>query len=145
MSSMKAPSAEIKNWVATVENYKEVMMYLRKMDDYHNILETKLKESLAKSGNSDDTVESDGEEEGPTGSVEVVRERTGKYLIKITTDQESSAVVVRATRKGSKTIVFRATTNQSGSINIRTTRKLAGWTVTLLADNQVLASARQIN
>jgi hypothetical protein len=145
MSSMKAPAAEVKNWVATVENYKEVMMYLRKMDDYHNILETKLKESLAKSGNSDDTVESDGEEEGPTGSVEVVRERTGKYLIKITTDQESSAVVVRATRKGSKSIVFRATTNQSGSINIRTTRKLAGWTVTLLADNQVLASARQIN
>ena len=145
MVSMKAPSAEVKNWAGTIENYKEVMMYLRKMDDYHNILETKLKESLAKSGNSDDTVESDGEEEGPTGSVEVVREKTGKYLIKIATDQESSAVVVRATKKGSKSIIFRATTNETGSINIRTSRKLAGWTVTLLADNQVLASARQIS
>ena len=145
MLMMKPNSTDAKNWSATGENYKEVLAYSRKIDDYYNILVGKLKESLAKSGNSDDTVESDGEEEGPTGSVEVVRERTGKYLIKITTDQESSAVVVRATRKGSKSIVFRATTNQSGSINIRTSRKLAGWTVTLLADNQVLASARQIN
>ena len=144
MASLKAPAAEIKNWSTSVENYKEVMMYMRKLDDYHNILETKLKESLAKSGNSEETIDSDGEEEGPTGSVEVVREKTGKYLIKISTDQESSAVVVRATRKGSKTIVFRATTNQTGSINIRTTRKLAGWTVTLFADNEVLASDRQI-
>jgi hypothetical protein len=144
MASMKASAAEIKNWSTSVENYKEVMMYMRKLDDYHNILETKLKESLAKSGNSEETIDSDGEEEGPTGSVEVVREKTGKYLIKISTDQESSAVVVRATRKGSKTVVFRATTNQTGSINIRTTRKLAGWTVTLFANNEVLGSDRQI-
>jgi len=145
MVSMKAPSAEIRNWAATVENYKEVMTYLRKMDDYHNILESKLKESLAKSGNSSDVVDSDGEEEGPTGSVEVVKEKTGRYLIKISTDQESSAVVVRATRKGSKSIVFRATTNEAGNISIRTTRKLAGWTVTLLADNEVIARAQQID
>jgi hypothetical protein len=144
MASMKAPAAEIKNWSASVENYKEVMMYMRKFDDYHNILETKLKESLAKSGNLEETIDSDGEEEGPTGSIEVVREKTGKYLIKISTDQESTAVIARATKKGSKTIVFRATTNQTGSINIRTTRKLAGWTVTLFANNEVLASDRQI-
>ena len=145
MLMMNPNSSEAKNWSAAGENYKEVLVISRKLDEYHNILVGKLKESLAKAGNSSDVVDSDGEEEGPTGSVEVVRERTGKYLIKITTDQESSAVVVRATRKGSKSIVFRATTNDSGNISIRTTRKLAGWTVTLLADNQVLASARQID
>lgn len=145
MLMMNPNSSEAKNWSAAGENYKEVLVYSRKLDEYHSILVGKLKESLAKSGNSSDVVDSDGEEEGPTGSVEVVKEKTGRYLIKISTDQESSAVVVRATKKGSKSIVFRATTNDSGNISIRTTRKLAGWTVTLLADNEVIARARQID
>ena len=88
---------------------------------------------------SDNVVtEDDGSEEDPSGSIEASRDNSGRYVIQVTTNQEESDVVIRATRAGQKTIVFRQTTDTNGEIRFRTSRRLAGWTVTLYFEDQVL-------
>ena len=91
--------------------------------------------------NSDNVIEDDGAEEDPIGSVSVVRESGGKFLIRVKSNQESSAMVVRASKSGQKTITFKVVTNSIGVASIRTTRKLSSWRITLLFEDEVLARA----
>jgi len=62
----------------------------------------------------DNVIEDDGVEEDPVGEVSVVKESGGKFLIRVKSNQESSAMVIRATKSGQKTITFKVVTNSVG-------------------------------
>jgi hypothetical protein len=132
-------STERSTWLKAGSAYNSVVELMDKLTSYYPIWLKSIENSYAR--NSDNVIEDDGAEEDPFGSVSVVKESGGKFLIRVKSNQESSAMVVRATKSGQKTITFRVVTNSVGAASIRTTRKLSGWRITLLFEDEVLARA----
>ena len=132
-------STERSTWLKAGSAYNSVVQLMDQLISYYPMWLKSIENSYAR--NSDNVIEDDGAEEDPIGSVSVVRESGGKFLIRVKSNQESSAMVVRASKSGQKTITFKAVTNSIGSASIRTTRKLSGWRITLLFEDEVLARA----
>jgi len=131
-------STERSTWLKAGSAYNSVVQLMDQLISYPMWLKS-IENSYAR--NSDNVIEDDGAEEDPFGSVSVVRESGGKFLIRIKSNQEGSDMVVRATKSGQKTITFKVVTNSVGAASIRTTRKLSGWKITLLFEDEVLARA----
>jgi hypothetical protein len=94
--------------------------------------------SAAKPVVPDRTVEDDGVEEEPTGSITVRKSSTGQYSILISTNLGSDEVRVAASKKGAKTIRWNVTTNEAGKVTIKTGRALSGFKLTLFYDDEAL-------
>jgi hypothetical protein len=139
MSNSTSNSTDRSTWVKAASAYTSVVQLMEQLISYYPMWLKSIEISYGK--NSDIVVEDNGVEEDPAGSVTVVRESGGKFLIRVNTNQESSAVVVRASKSGQKTIIFKVATNTVGAASIRTSRKLAGWRITLLFEDEVLAKA----
>jgi hypothetical protein len=88
------------------------------------------------------TIDDDGSEELPTGSLKVKKEASGKYLISISSNLSEEKVTLTASRKGKTTIRFSATTNEDGAVQIRTTRNLSGYSLKLIFDGQSLKTIK---
>ena len=88
------------------------------------------------------TIDDDGSEELPTGTLKVKKEASGKFLISISSNLSEEKVTLTASRKGKATIRFSATTNEDGAVQIRTTRNLSGYTLKLIFDGQGLKTVR---
>jgi len=132
-------STERSTWLKAGSAYNSIVQIIDQLIYYYPIWLKSIENSYAR--NSDNVIEDDGAEEDPIGSVSVVKESGGKFLIRVKSNQESSAMVVRATKSGQKTITFKVVTNSIGGALIRTTRKLSGWRITLLFEDEVLARA----
>ena len=132
-------STERSTWLKANSSFTSVVQIIDQLIYYYPMWLKSIENSYAR--NSDNVIEDDGVEEDPFGSVSVVKESGGKFLIRIKSNQEGSAMVVRATKSGQKTITFKAVTNSIGAASIRTTRKLSGWKITLLFEDEVLARA----
>ena len=139
MAGNSKTSNEKSNWIKTAESFGGVIKLINQLDSYHQYWLASIENSYKK--NSDNVVDDDGSEEDPIGAISVVRENSGRFLIRVKTNQQEADILVRATRPGQKTIVFRATTNASGTISIRTSRKLAGWRISLIYEDEILARA----
>jgi len=88
------------------------------------------------------TIDDDGSEELPTGTLKVKKEVSGRYLISISSNLSEEKVTVTASRKGKATIRFSATTNEDGAVQIRTTRNLSGYSLKLIFDGQGLKTVK---
>lgn len=88
------------------------------------------------------TIEDDGSEELPTGTVKVKKEAGGKYLLAISSNLLEEKVTLTASRKGRATIRFSATTNEDGAVQIRTGRNLSGYSVKLFFDGESLKTVK---
>lgn len=132
-------STERSTWLKAGTAYNSVVQLVDQLISYYPMWLKSIENSYAR--NSDNVIEDDGAEEDPFGSVSVVKESGGKFLIRIKSNQEGSVMVVRASKSGQKTITFKAVTNSIGAASIRTTRKLSGWKITLLFEDEVLARA----
>jgi hypothetical protein len=139
MSNSTSNSTDRSTWVKAASAYTSVVQLMEQLISYYPMWLKSIEISYGK--NSDIVVEDNGVEEDPAGSVTVVKESGGKFLIRVNTNQESSAVVVRASKSGQKTIIFKVATNTVGAASIRTSRKLSGWRITLLFEDEVLAKA----
>ena len=139
MSNATSSSTERSTWSKANSVYTSVVQMIDQLIYYYPMWLKSIENSYAR--NSDNVIEDDGQEEDPIGSVSVVRESGGKFLIRVKSNQESAAMVVRATKSGQKTITFKAVTNSIGGASIRTSRKLSGWRITLLFEDEVLARA----
>ncbi len=139
MSNSTSNTVERSTWVKAASAYNAVVELIDQLIYYYPMWLKSIESSYAR--NSDNVIEDDGVEEDPIGSVAVVRESGGKFLIRVKSNQEGAAMVVRATKAGQKTITFKVATNSVGAASIRTTRKLAGWRITLLFEDEVLARA----
>jgi hypothetical protein len=89
-----------------------------------------------------ETIDDDGSEELPTGTLKVKKEASGKYLISISSNLSEEKLTLTASRKGKTTIRFSATTNEDGAVRIRTTRNLSGYTLKLIFDGQSLKTIK---
>ena len=139
MGNSTSNSTERSTWLKAGTAYNNVVQLMDQLIGYYPIWLKSIENSFSK--NTDNVIEDDGVEEDPIGSVSVVRESGGKFLIRVKSNQESSEVVVRASKSGQKTITFKVVTNSVGGASIRTTRKLSGWRITLLFEDEVLARA----
>jgi len=91
-------------------------------------------------GNSPEV--SDGVEEEPSATLKVNKDKTGGYLISISSNIASDPLVLRATKKGLKSIVFNFETKESGSYSFRSTRNLSGYLLTLSYQGQALTTIK---
>ncbi len=85
---------------------------------------------------------SDGVEEEPSATLKVNKDKTGGYLISISSNIASDPLVLRATKKGLKSIVFNFETKESGSYSFRSTRNLSGYLLTLSYQGQALTTVK---
>lgn len=88
------------------------------------------------------TIEDDGSEELPTGTVKVKKEAGGKYLLAVSSNLVEEKVTLTASRKGKATIRFSATTNENGAVQIRTSRNLSGYSLKLIFDGESLKTIK---
>jgi hypothetical protein len=139
MSSAASSLSERNNWLKVGSTYTGVVQMIDQVIYYHPIWLNSIEGSYAR--NSDNVIEDDGLEEDPIGTISVVRESNGKFLIRVKSNQEGSQALIRASKSGQKTITFKVVTNSIGGASIRTSRKLAGWRITLLFNNEVVARA----
>jgi len=88
------------------------------------------------------TVEDEGAEELPSGTLKVKKETGGRYLLAISSNLSEEKVTLTASRKGKVSIRFSATTNEDGAVQIRTSRNLSGYSVKLVFDGEVLKTVK---
>jgi len=88
------------------------------------------------------TVEDEGLEELPSGTLKVKKETGGRYLLTISSNLSEEKVTLTASRKGKASIRFSATTNEDGAVQIRTSRNLSGYSVKLVFDGEVLKTVK---
>jgi len=88
------------------------------------------------------TVEDEGSEEPPSGTVKVKKEASGKYLLAVSSNLVEEKVTLTASRKGKATIRFSAATNEDGAVQIRTSRNLSGYSLNLIFDGQSLKTIK---
>ena len=96
--------------------------------------------STQEDGNSPEV--SDGVEEEPSATLKVNKDKTGGYLISISSNIASDPLVLRATKKGLKSIVFNFETKESGSYSFRSTRNLSWYLLTLSYQGQTLTTVK---
>jgi chromosome segregation ATPase len=82
----------------------------------------------------------DGEEEEPSITLSVKREKSDKYLIAIVSNLPDENLIVLASKRGAKTIKYSVTTGESGAIQLRTTRNLNGYTLKVVYSGITLDS-----
>lgn len=132
-----------------MEDWKNASAYFSKAASYYTaVYKTYMKMlSIVQSGSVVDQtttatpvfVDLQGEEEGAAGSVTYKKDKQGRYLITVSSNQESTDFVVKAIKAKSKAIIFNATSDADGNIYIRTSRKLAGYVLQLVLDGVVLS------
>jgi len=108
--------------------------------------------NFAGSGNSGNTsdstgpnfVDDNGVDEAAAGTIVSKKDQQGRYLITVTSNQAETDIVIKAIKPKAKAIVFNATTDADGNYYLRTTRKLAGYTLQLVLDAEVLAKTAKL-
>ena len=88
------------------------------------------------------TIEDEGSEELPTGTLKVKKEASGRYLLAVSSNLSEEKVTLTASRKGKATIRFSATTNEDGAVQIRTSRNLSGYSLKLIFDGESLKTVK---
>lgn len=88
------------------------------------------------------TIEDDGSEVLPTGTLKVKKESSGRYLLAVSSNLVEEKVTLTASRKGKATIRFSATTNEDGAVQIRTSRNLSGYSLQLIFDGESLKTVK---
>jgi hypothetical protein len=88
------------------------------------------------------TIDDEGSEELPTGTLKVKKEASGRYLLAVSSNLSEEKVTLTASRKGKATIRFSATTNEDGAVQIRTSRNLSGYSLKLIFDGQSLKTVK---
>jgi len=89
-------------------------------------------------------VDDNGEEESAAGTIVSKKDRQGRYLITVTSNQADTDITIKAIKSKSRAIVFSATTDEDGNYYLRTTRKLAGYTLQLVLDSEILAKTARL-
>lgn len=137
MAASSKSSGEKSNWLKANEAYLGAANIVDQLGSYLDYWAKAIESSFNR--NSDSVIDDDGTEEDPIGAVSVIKDNSGRFVIQVKTNQESSPILIRAAKSGQRTITFRASTNGSGTVSIRTSRKLSGWKITLLFEDEVLA------
>jgi len=88
------------------------------------------------------TIDDEGSEELPTGTLKVKKEASGRYLLAVSSNLSEEKVTLTASRKGKATIRFSATTNEDGAVQIRTSRNLSGYSLKLIFDGESLKTVK---
>ena len=89
-------------------------------------------------------VDDDGEEESAAGTIVSKKDKQGRYLITVTSNQADTGITIKAIKSKSKAIVFSGTTDGDGNYYLRTTRKLVGYTLQLVLDSEILAKTARL-
>jgi ribonuclease HII len=92
----------------------------------------------------DPFVDTNGVDEVTAGSISTKKDKQGRYLITVTSNQEDTDFIILAVKSGSKAIKFVATSDADGNIYLRTTRKLAGYVLQLMLDNEVISKTKKL-
>jgi hypothetical protein len=89
-------------------------------------------------------VDDNGEEESAAGTIVSKKDKQGRYLITVTSNQADTDITIKAIKSKSKAIVFSGTTDGDGNYYLRTTRKLVGYTLQLVLDSEILAKTARL-
>jgi hypothetical protein len=89
-------------------------------------------------------VDDNGEEESAAGTIVSKKDKLGRYLITVTSNQANTDITIKAIKSKSKAIVFSGTTDGDGNYYLRTTRKLVGYTLQLVLDSEILAKTARL-
>jgi len=89
-------------------------------------------------------VDDNGEDESAAGTIVSKKDKQGRYLITVTSNQADTDIVIKAIKSKSKAIVYSGTTDAEGNYYLRTTRKLAGYTLQLVLDSEILAKTTKL-
>jgi hypothetical protein len=89
-------------------------------------------------------VDDNGEEESAAGTIVSKKDKLGRYLITVTSNQADTDITIKAIKSKSKAIVFSGTTDGDGNYYLRTTRKLVGYTLQLVLDSEILAKTARL-
>jgi hypothetical protein len=89
-------------------------------------------------------VDDNGEEESAAGTIVSKKDKQGRYLITVTSNQADTDITIKAIKSKSKAIVFSGTTDGDGNYYLRTTRKLVGYTLQLVLDSEILAKTTRL-
>lgn len=89
-------------------------------------------------------VDDNGEEESAAGTIVSKKDKQGRYLITVTSNQADTDITIKAIKSKSKAIVFSGTTDGDGNYYLRTSRKLVGYTLQLVLDSEILAKTARL-
>ena len=89
-------------------------------------------------------VDDNGEDEVAAGTIVSKKDKQGRYLITVTSNQADTDITIKAIKSKSKAIVFNGTTDADGNYYLRTTRKLVGYTLQLVLDSEILAKTSKL-
>ena len=93
---------------------------------------------------TDPFVDTNGVDEAAAGNISTKKDKQGRYLISVTSNQEDTDFIILAVKSGAKAIKFSATSDADGNIFLRTTRKLSGYILQLMLDNEVISKTKRI-
>ena len=128
------------NYAAASSIVKSMMAMLAKQKKFTTAAET--------DPNTDSTgpnfVDDNGEDEVAAGTIVSKKDKQGRYLITVTSNQADTDITIKAIKSKSKAIVFNGTTDADGNYYLRTTRKLVGYTLQLVLDSEILAKTAKL-
>jgi hypothetical protein len=87
-------------------------------------------------------IDSDGIEEAPAGNLSVRQLSNGRFRLVVTTNLDSEAITIRATKKGARSVRFQAAVDEEGRVVINTTRNLEGYRLSLIFEETTLATTK---
>lgn len=143
-----AGESDSQDWLKAAAIYASVSsQYIRISKSYTQmlgILQSDSSSALTPNPNDSIFVDLDGEEEVAAGSVSYKKDKQGRYLIKVTSNQGDTDITVKAIKSRSKAIIFNITTDADGNLNIRTSRKLSGYVLQLVLDGEILSNTAKL-
>lgn len=88
------------------------------------------------------TLFDDGSEQQEVIADITLQKSSNNYLIRVTSNQEKTAVEIIARKKGAKNIIWKLVTDSNGAKQILTSRNLKGFTLALRIDGETIDTAK---
>ena len=106
------------------------------------IVNTAINSGSASTTTTIDTLFDDGSEQQEVIADISLQKSSNNYLIRITSNQEKTAVEIIARKKGAKNIIWKLVTDSNGAKRILTSRNLKGFTLALRIDGETIDTAK---
>ena len=106
------------------------------------IVNTAINSGSASTTTTIDTLFDDGSEQQEVIADITLQKSSNNYLIRITSNQEKTAVEIIARKKGAKNIIWKLVTDSNGAKRILTSRNLKGFTLALRIDGETIDTAK---
>ena len=153
-SKYLSTGADSQGWQQVQMNYTSAMNNLTSSTSLIKsmmLILAKQKKATTGAGNESDAetsgpnfIDDNGEDEAAAGTIVSKKDKQGRYLITVTSNQADTDITIKAIKSKSKAIVFNGTTDADGNYYLRTTRKLVGYTLQLVLDSEILAKTSKL-